>query len=272
MLTCSADGCIIKWKGGVIVETKDVLKQLRERKNYSIKDVANGTGMQYTMCREYESGDRKLGMSAAIKFANFYQVSLDYLLCRPTAKPPADPVDALIASKDFDEIEEILLKKYLELPHDARMAVIQFMREVTEEAEKRKAQAAERREKPKLFLFRRHATNKASAGTGHDLNNDDNWTTLKVVDCPEAHEADFTVEVDGDSMEPAYKNGSVVYITLDPNVPLGKVGLFRMGEKGYIKRRGKDRLISDNPEYDDIYPEEEIECIGRVIGTAEVIE
>lgn len=248
------------------------MKALREKKGLSMAKAAEALGMPKSTYSSYEYGRSEPDIATIIKIADYYGVAADYILGRPTAKPPDDPVDTLIASKNFDEIEEILLKKYLELPHDARMAVIQFMREVTEEAEKRKAQAAERREKPKLFLFRRHATNKASAGTGYDLNNDDNWTTLKVVDCPEAHEADFTVEVDGDSMEPAYKNGSVVYITLDPNVPLGKVGLFRMGEKGYIKRRGKDRLISDNPEYDDIYPEEEIECIGRVIGTAEVIE
>lgn len=248
------------------------LKEIREKSGLTQKKCADAIGITLRAWQGYEQGIREPKFETLCAIANLFHVSTDYLLGRPSAKPPDDPVDTLIASKNFDEIEEILLKKYLELPHDARMAVIQFMREVTEEAEKRKAQAAERREKPKLFLFRRHATNKASAGTGYDLNNDDNWTTLKVVDCPEAHEADFTVEVDGDSMEPAYKNGSVVYITLDPNVPLGKVGLFRMGEKGYIKRRGKDRLISDNPEYDDIYPEEEIECIGRVIGTAEVIE
>lgn len=116
--------------------------------------------------------------------------------------------------------------------------------------------------------------NKASAGTGYDLDNEDNWTDLKVIDCPEAHEADFTVEVEGDSMYPSYEDGDIVFIVLDTNVAIGKVGLFRMGGKGYIKRCGKDRLISDNPEYDDIYPEEwtDIECIGRVIGTAELPE
>lgn len=49
------------------MKTKDILKKLREEKGLTIKEVATGTGMQYTMCREYESGDRKLGMSAAIK-------------------------------------------------------------------------------------------------------------------------------------------------------------------------------------------------------------
>ena len=64
------------------LQTKDILKKLREEKGLTIKEVAIGTGMQYTMCREYESGDRKLGMSAAIKYADFYNCSIDYLLGR----------------------------------------------------------------------------------------------------------------------------------------------------------------------------------------------
>lgn len=254
------------------METKDVLKQLRESNNYSIKDVANGTKMQYTMCREYESGDRKLGMSAAIKFADFYHVSLDYLLCRPTATPPTDPVDALISSKDFDEIEEILLKKYLELPHDARMAVVQFMHEVTEEAEKRKAQAAEQGRKQALFVFHRCSEHRVSAGIGYDLNDPDAWRDITVVDTPEAHQADFMVQIDGDSMEPEYHDGDYVYVEINPDVSIGKVGIFQDIDKGYIKMRGKDRLISLNPEYDDIPLTEDMKCVGVVIGIAELPE
>lgn len=66
------------------MKTKDILKKLREEKGLTIKEVATGTGMQYTMCREYESGDRKLGMSAAIKYADFFGCSVDYLLGRGT--------------------------------------------------------------------------------------------------------------------------------------------------------------------------------------------
>lgn len=254
-------------------EKSNNLKIIRKDRGLTVKEVVDGTGIPMRTYQNYEYMEREIGAGALQKLADFYGASTDYLLGRPTATPPNDPVDALISSKDFDEIEEILLKKYLELPHDARMAVVQFMHEVTEEAEKRKAQAEERNKKPPVFVIRRHV-NRASAGAGYDLDNSDNWESISVLDCPEAHEADFTVEVDGNSMAPAYEDGDVVYVVLDQNVPLGKVGLFRMGGKGYIKRRGKDRLISDNPGYDDVYPNswEDIECIGRVIGIAETVE
>lgn len=119
------------------METKDILKQLREKNNYSIKDVANGTKMQYTMCREYESGDRRLGMSAAIKFADFYNVSIDYLLGRPDAKEPADPIDKLMT---VDEMEKDLLREWLSLDEASRKAFLDVLRKIVADDQKRQAE------------------------------------------------------------------------------------------------------------------------------------
>lgn len=119
------------------METKDILKQLREKNNYSIKDVANGTKMQYTMCREYESGDRRLGMSAAIKFADFYNVSIDYLLGRPDAKAPADPIDKLMT---VDEMEKDLLREWLGLDEASRKAFLDVLRKIVADDQNRQAE------------------------------------------------------------------------------------------------------------------------------------
>lgn len=122
------------------METKDILKQLREKNNYSIKDVANGTKMQYTMCREYESGDRRLGMSAAIKFADFYNVSIDYLLSRPTAQPPVEPLDEFAQKEHLKSLEKVFMQKYLELTEEQRDKVLDFLRGVV--ADETAAQSA----------------------------------------------------------------------------------------------------------------------------------
>lgn len=119
------------------METKDILKQLREKNNYSIKDVANGTKMQYTMCREYESGDRRLGMSAAIKFADFYGVTIDYLLGRPDAKAPADPVASL---PTVDEMEKDLFREWLDLDEASRKAFLDVLRKIVADDQKRQAE------------------------------------------------------------------------------------------------------------------------------------
>lgn len=120
------------------METKDILKQLREKNNYSIKDVANGTKMQYTMCREYESGDRRLGMSAAIKFADFYNVSIDYLLGRPDAKPPDDPVELLAAQYKLGTTEHAIIASYLALPQEDRTKLVDIVERIAKKAEEKK--------------------------------------------------------------------------------------------------------------------------------------
>lgn len=253
-------------------EKSNNLKIIRKDRGLTVKEVVDGTGIPMRTYQNYEYMEREIGAGALQKLADFYGVTTDYLLGRPTATPPTDPVDALISSKDFDEIEEILLKKYLELPHDARMAVVQFMHEVTEEAEKRKAQAAEQGRKQALFVFHRCSEHRVSAGIGYDLNDPDAWRDITVIDTPEARQADFMVQIDGDSMEPEYHDGDYVYVEINPDVSIGKVGIFQDIDKGYIKMRGKDRLISLNPYYDDIPLTEGMKCVGMVIGIAELPE
>ena len=81
--------------------------------------------------------------------------------------------------------------------------------------------------------------------------------------------ADCVFPVNGDSMEPDYHNGDLALIKLDPDVPVGEVGLFVLEGKGYIKERGKKCLISLNPDYADIELNSSARCIGLVIGVAE---
>ena len=127
--------------------------------------------------------------------------------------------------------------------------------------------------KPKIITFKRFNINKASAGCGYDLSNSDEWAEIKVVDTPEAREADFAVEIDGNSMAPTFHDGDIVYVVVDNDVQIGEIGLFRQNGNGFIKERGEHYLISHNEKYPNIYPEDgEINCVGRVIGIAEIPE
>ena len=47
---------------------------------------------------------------------------------------------------------------------------------------------------------------------------------------------------------------------------VGDIGIFLKGSDCYIKELGEDRLISRNKSYTDIYPDEEIRRIGKVLG------
>lgn len=187
-----------------------------------------------------------------IALSNFLNVPIDYLVYGKEAE------------NSFNNInEEQHIKKYRILDEHGKELVDTVL-----DIEVKRCEAAQ---SCPSFTFRRLSENKVSAGAGFDLNDPDQWSSIEVVDTPEARQADFAVEVEGRSMEPDYHDGDIVYISLASEVPVGQVGLFIQKGKGYIKEAGKDRLISRNAEYDDIFPEDgNIECKGRVIGVAEL--
>ena len=55
------------------------LKDLREDKDLSIRELSALLYMQKTTYHNYESGKRELPFELAITLARFYNVSLDYL-------------------------------------------------------------------------------------------------------------------------------------------------------------------------------------------------
>ena len=74
----------------------------------------------------------------------------------------------------------------------------------------------------------------ASAGTGDELFEEDYETIAFPKDMvPDG--TDFAVRVDGDSMEPVYKDGQIVFIQKCESLRDGDVGLFIYEGKGYIK-------------------------------------
>lgn len=58
------------------------VRDLREDHDKTQKEVAEYLQMQLTVYQRYERGERELPLWAAIKLANYYKVTLDYLVSR----------------------------------------------------------------------------------------------------------------------------------------------------------------------------------------------
>ena len=101
-------------------------------------------------------------------------------------------------------------------------------------------------------------------------------------------DADFGVRVSGDSMEPVYHDGQIVWVQKCETLSVGQVGIFVYDGEGYIKRYGEQQpendsvdayidsygvihmqpvLISYNRNYADkiVRPENQFEIVGRVL-------
>ena len=58
------------------------VRDLREDHDKTQKDIAALLNMQLTVYQRYERGERELPLWAAIKLADYYRVTLDYLVGR----------------------------------------------------------------------------------------------------------------------------------------------------------------------------------------------
>ena len=108
----------------------------------------------------------------------------------------------------------------------------------------------------------------ASAGPGETLEAARGEEVYLYAD-PVTESADEIIRVNGNSMEPTYRDGDHVLVRHAASLREGEIGIFVTGDTGYIKEYRRDGLYSHNPAYAPIIFSEgtEVRCIGRVIGT-----
>lgn len=88
----------------------------------------------------------------------------------------------------------------------------------------------------------------------------------ETIEAPYLEGAEFIVGVNGDSMEPTYKDGDLVYVEKRQIIETGEIGIFVVNNECFIKEAGEEGLISHNPEYPMIPGSENIQCIGKVLA------
>ena len=74
-----------------------------------------------------------------IKLADFYGVTTDYLLGREPQKETS--LRAFAKAVNLKELEEILVKEYLELTDKQREKVLDFLRRCIEQEERRRGES-----------------------------------------------------------------------------------------------------------------------------------
>ena len=56
------------------------IRDLREDNDKTQKEIANLLNMQLTVYQRYERGEREIPLWAVIKLADYYNVSIDYIV------------------------------------------------------------------------------------------------------------------------------------------------------------------------------------------------
>ena len=109
----------------------------------------------------------------------------------------------------------------------------------------------------------------ASAGTGNFLD-DSGYEMIEAPGYVPAS-ADFALRLSGDSMEPLYQDGQIIWVKEQEPLSGGEIGIFVYSGDVYCKKLidagGKAYLRSLNPGYDDIEILEDFgfKTIGKVV-------
>ena len=82
------------------------LKQLREKKKLTQADVAAHLQIARTTYARYETGEREMTYASLISLAEFFSVSIDYLLGRYDANPMILKLDEVSLINMFRAIDE----------------------------------------------------------------------------------------------------------------------------------------------------------------------
>lgn len=138
------------------------------------------------------------------------------------------------------------------------------------------------------YVDMRVATLAVSAGTGSFLDNEDSFETESFPVSSVPTGADFGVRVSGDSMEPSYHDGQIVWVQLCDELRHGEVGVMFYDGNSYLKVfaevapeedeiddytdssgviHRKPVMISYNKKYDPIVISRErpFQIVGRVL-------
>lgn len=157
---------------------------------------------------------------------------------------------------------------YDKLEPPGQSKVITYAEKLRDEQEKRreakKNEVSEKIVQLYGYDYYDHAT---SAGTGQYLNE----VRVEQIELPIDVDADFVIPIKGDSMEPDYQDGDLVFIQTSVDLNDGVIGVFNYNGDAYIKQLVIDEdqayLHSLNPEYKDmpITPETDFRIIGEVV-------
>lgn len=243
------------------------IKELRNESNLTQEELAKKIGVTKSAIANYENGTSHPKESVLYKLFEVFKCDANSLF--------KDTFNDSFSNETYFEKSDInLIKKYRKLDSYGKKAVDNLLDieldRVTSQlkhfSESKITDFKEEKKKRELPYY----TISASAGNGNFLATND--YILIEVDEYVPQQANYALKVKGDSMEPKYHDGDIVYVKTQKSIENGEIGIFCIDDNVYIKKLeyvdGKYRLISLNPAYKPIEIKESNEfiCFGKVLN------
>ena len=243
------------------------IKEARKQKNLTQKQLADLIGAAHNSISDWENNKNKPDPDTIELLCGALKITPNYLLAS--------------TEDDFSPKEKLLIKKYrfisthspdgavvVDTVLDREYAIAEKLREQKEQLEKVQRMDVEVAEEivPKRILA--YYGKIAAAGKSYGFDD----VIAGTIECPltdESQRADYAIGVSGDSMEPTFYDGDIVYVAKNSIPEIGDIGIFQKDNGIYIKEVGENELISHNSEYKPIVNNGDILCLGKVVGKVE---
>ena len=236
-------------------EIIDIIILEKDRQNLSLSELARRVGLAKSAMSRYLNKTRQFPLNRAQDFANVLGISVEYLLGVENSSPSTSTVEKIT-----------LIADQLTPPRQAK-ALTYLEKQLLEQKNEEETKINEVSEVIQLYVYD-YYDHAASAGTGQYLND----VRVEQIELPIDVDADFVIPIKGDSMEPDYHDGDLVFIQTSVDLNNGVIGVFNYNGEAYIKQLVIDTeqayLHSLNPKYKDmpITPETDFRIIGEVVG------
>ena len=242
---------------------------LMEKYGLNKSSMSQNSGIPYTTIDGwYKKGYDGLKLSTFRKLAAYFNTTLDFWILDDISDPNYGKTFGFeVKSSEMEHIQ-----KYRILDQHGKEAVDSildiehrhFLEELKRKQEEHKTEeSAEPDAESILYYFPMYDT-PMSAGTGQAAGQGYPENVRLVKEPPRG--ASYIAPVCGNSMEPTYHNGDLLFIRATPEVEPGQIGVFLMDGQQWVKELGDDVLISHNKGYGPIPFTEGIQCQGLVLG------
>ena len=229
------------------------IKTFRKSAGFTQDELAKRLNTTKQTISRYEKGDRKANQDMLFELCDVFGVSIDDFF-------PSQNDDS---SSNTSTIQTI----YDELKPPRQAKVLTYAERQLKEQRNEQSQPTEVSEVIQFYSYD-YYDHPASAGTGQYLND----VRVERIELPVDVDADFVIPIKGDSMEPDYHDGDLVFIQTSVDLNNGVIGVFNYNGDAYIKQLVIDKdqayLHSLNPAYKDmpITPDTDFRIIGEVVS------
>lgn len=227
------------------------------------------SGVPYTTIDTfYKKGYENTKLSTIKKISDALDVSMDYLLVDTITDANYGKTNGFILkSEEMTHIKKYrLLDPYGKEAVDGLLDVESRRCEAIRAAALRKGSSEIETAQEFIYVVPRYL-HPMSAGCGEPTVGEESEDMELRRKPPRG--TSYIAPVNGNSMEPTYHDGDLLFIRAQEKIDEGQIGVFFMDGKQWVKELGDGVLISHNPEYAPRPMSEDIRCQGLVLGVCD---